>query len=64
MIRVDTKQIAGFERVGHRITDDRRLGSSRGAVLKKAHVAIDDAARMAYVEVEQDEKKATTVGFV
>ena len=31
MIHVDTKQLARFERVGHRITGDRRLGSSRGA---------------------------------
>ena len=43
MIHVDTKQLARFERVGHRITGDRRQGSSRGAGYEKAHVAIDDA---------------------
>jgi len=31
MIHVDTKQLARFEQMGHRITGDRRLGSSRGA---------------------------------
>ena len=64
MIHVDTKQLARFERVGHLITCDRRLGSSRGAGYEKAHVAIDDATRLAYVEVLPDEKQATTVGFL
>ncbi|SBO42621.1 protein of unknown function [Cyanobium sp. NIES-981] len=49
MIHVDTKQLARFERVGHRITGDRRQGSSRGAGYEKVHVAIDDATRLAYV---------------
>ncbi len=62
MIQVDTKQLARFERVGHRITGDRRLGPSLGAGYEKAHVAIDDATPLAYVEVLPDEKQATTVG--
>ena len=41
MIHVDTKQLARFDRVGHRITGDRRLGCSRGAGHEKAHVALD-----------------------
>jgi len=64
MIHVDIKQLARFERVGHRITGDRRQGSSRGAGYEKVHVAIDDATRLAYVEVLADEQKATTVGFL
>lgn len=64
MIHVDTKQLARFERVGHRITGDRRQGSSRGAGYEKVHVAIDDATRLAYVEVLADEQKATTIGFL
>ena len=64
MIHVDTKQLARFERVGHRITGDRRQGTSRGAGYEKVHVAIDDATRLAYVEVLPDEQKATTVGFL
>jgi len=64
MIHVDTKQLARFERVGHRITGDRRQGSSRGAGYEKVHVAIDDATRLAYVEVLADEQRATTVGFL
>jgi hypothetical protein len=64
MIHVDTKQLARFERVGHRITGDRRQGCSRGAGYEKVHVAIEDATRLAYVEVLPDEQKATTVGFL
>jgi transposase InsO family protein len=64
MIHVDTKQLARFERVGHRITGDRRQGCSRGAGYEKVHVAVDDATRLAYVEVLPDEQKATTVGFL
>ena len=64
MIHVDTKQLARFERIGHRITGDRRLGRSPGAGYEKAHVAIDDATRLAYVEVLPDEKQDTTVGFL
>ena len=64
MIHVDTKQLARFERVGHRITGDRRQGCSRGAGYEKVHVAVDDATRLAYVEVLPDERKATTVGFL
>ena len=64
MIHVDIKQLARFDRVGHRITGDRRLGRSAGAGYEKAHVAIDDATRLAYAEVLPDEKQATTVGFL
>jgi hypothetical protein len=64
MIHVDIKQLARFDRVGHRITGDRRLGRSPGAGYEKAHVAIEDATRLAYAEVLPDEKQATTVGFL
>jgi hypothetical protein len=64
MIHVDTKQLARFKRVGHRITGDCRLGCSHGAGYEKTHVAIDDATRLACVEVLPDEKQATTMGFL
>jgi len=43
MIHVDTKQLARFERVSHRITGDWWLGCSPGAGYEKAHVAVEDA---------------------
>jgi transposase len=64
MIHVDIKQLARFERVGHRITGDPRKGSSPGAGYEKVHVAVDDATRLSYVEVLHDEKGPTTVGFL
>jgi hypothetical protein len=64
MIHVDNKQLARFERIGHLITGDRRQGCSRGAGYEKAHVAVDDATRLAYVEVLPVEQKITTVGLL
>jgi len=63
MIHVDTKQLACFQRVGHRITGDRKQGCSRGAGFEKVHVAVEDATRLAYVEVLPDEQQSTTIGF-
>ena len=64
MIHVEIKQLARFDRVGHRITGDRRLGRSSGAGYEKVHMAIDDATRLAYDEVLPNEKQTNTVGFV
>jgi hypothetical protein len=47
MIHGETKQLARLERVKHRITGDRRQGSSGGAGYEKDHVAVDDATRLA-----------------
>jgi hypothetical protein len=64
MMHVVIKHPARFDRVGHRITGDRRLDRSPGAGHEKAHVAIDDATRLAYAEVLPDEKQATTACFL
>ena len=64
MIHVVIKQLAQFDRVGHRIAGERRLRRSPGAGYEKAHVAINDATRLAYAEVLPDEKQATTVDFL
>lgn len=49
MIHFNTKQLFSFQRMGHRITGDRRQGSSPGEGY--VHVPVDAAARPAYVEV-------------
>jgi hypothetical protein len=64
MSHLDTKQLARIVRVDDRITGDRRLSRSAGTAYKKAHLAIDDATRLADAEVLPDEKQATTVGFM
>ena len=48
---------------GHRITGDRR-GASTGMGCDVLHVAIDDATRLAYVEVLADERRRSTTGFL
>jgi len=63
LIHLDIKKLARFERVGHRITGDRR-GASEGAGYDFFHVAIDDATRLAYVEVLPDERRGSTTGFL
>src|SRR5262249_17238337 len=49
--------------VGHRITGDRR-SRVRGIGWEFVHVAIDDATRLAYVEVLPDEHGVTCVRFL
>jgi transposase InsO family protein len=63
LLHLDIKKLARFERVGHRITGDRR-GASEGAGYDFFHVAIDDATRLAYVEVLPDERRGSTTGFL
>jgi len=50
--------------VGHRITVDRQQGRAYGVGYDKVHIAVDDATRLAYVEVLADEEKPTLIGFL
>ena len=64
LLHLDVKKlgrIAGH--VGHRIHGDRRT-RIKGAGWEFVHVAIDDASRLAYVEVLVDEKSHSTVAFL
>ena len=63
LIHLDVKKLARFQRVGHRITGNR-LGASEGMGYDFFHVAIDDATRLAYVEVLPDERRGSTTGFL
>jgi len=63
LIHLDIKKLARFERMGHRITGDRRHAST-GAGYDCFHVAIDDATRLAYVEVLPDETRRSTTAFL
>lgn len=49
--------------MGHRITCSRR-GASEGMGYDFLHVAIDDATRLAYVEVLPDERRGSTTAFL
>jgi transposase InsO family protein len=62
LIHVDIKLLARIRGVGHRITGDRRT-RVRGIGWEYVHVAVDDASRLAYVEVLGDQKGLTAVDF-
>ena len=63
LIHVDVKKLGRIGRPGHRVNGDRRF-RSRGIGWEYVHVAIDDATRLVYVEVLDDEKAAPAVGFL
>jgi transposase InsO family protein len=75
LIHIDVKKLGRIhDGAGHRVTGKRgRYTSSRtdaeGMVRNTVgwefvHIAIDDATRLAYVEVLKDEKAATAIGFL
>ncbi len=63
LLPVNVKRLGRIERPGHRVHGDRRT-RARGAGWECVHVAIDDATRLAYVEVLADEKREAVVGFL
>tara|TARA_R110002073_G_scaffold34954_1_gene102903 strand:- start:33248 stop:33526 length:279 start_codon:yes stop_codon:yes gene_type:complete len=64
LIHMDIKKLGRFEKPGHRATGERNGDRYRDAGWECVHVAINDATRLAYVEVLPDEKRATTTGFM
>jgi transposase InsO family protein len=73
LIHIDVKKLGRILQPGHRITANRRsrtkhrgpAGTSIGvAGWEFCHVAIDDATRLAYVELLADETATTAIGFL
>src|SRR3954447_1406456 len=71
LIHIDIKKLAKIDGVGHRIHGDRARKVNRGGRRRRpaigyefVHVAVDDATRLAYVEVLADERARTAVGFL
>ena len=63
LLHVDVKKLGRFKRPGKRVTRDKGR-RNRGAGWEFVHVCVDDASRVAYVEVLPDEKAVTAVGFL
>jgi transposase InsO family protein len=68
LVHVDIKKLARIDGAGHRMHGDRgrqkrRRGGNRIGY-EYAHVCVDDATRLAYVEVLTDEQARTAVGFL
>jgi transposase InsO family protein len=65
MIHIDIKKLGRFNRVGHRITGDRRgQSNSRGIGWEFVHVAIDDHSRVAFAKIMASEKKHCATAFL
>ena len=63
LLHLDIKKLGKIRGVGHRITGDKRK-RARGVGWEFVHVAIDDASRLAYVEVLADERGNTAAAFL
>lgn len=63
LLHLDIKKLARIVRPGHRISGNRR-DTVRGAGWQFAHMAIDDASRLAAGELLPDERGGTAAGFL
>jgi len=69
LIHVDVKKLGRIQGgAGHRVTGHKhthtRSDGKRQVGWEYVHVCIDDATRLAYVEVLSDEKATTAIGFL
>ena len=63
LLHVDIKSLGRIARIGHRIHGDRRQ-RVRGIGWEHVHVCIDDATRLAYVEVRASLQVGDVVAFL
>ena len=63
LVHIDVKKLARIGRPGHRAHGDRRT-RTRGIGWEYVHVCVDDATRLAYIEVLEDEKAVTATAFL
>jgi transposase InsO family protein len=64
LIHIDIKKLGRIQGgAGHRVHGNRRR-SPRGGGWEYVHVCVDDATRLAYVEVLADEQASTAIGFL
>lgn len=63
LLHVDIKKLGRFAETGHRITGNRRT-RQRGIGWEHVHVCVDDASRVSYVEVLEDDTGPTAAAFV
>jgi transposase InsO family protein len=64
LVHVDVKKLARFNRPGHRVLGRGPGRFETGVGYEYVHVCVDDYSRLAYVEVLNDERAATAVGFL
>jgi len=68
LIHIDVKKLGRIARPGHRVLGRQSAGGHHQSRYhhgwEYVHVAVDDATRMAYVEVLDDEKALTAIAFL
>jgi transposase InsO family protein len=62
LLHMDVKKLGRFDRPGHALTADRTR-RSRGAGWEYVHSIVDDCSRLAYSEIQPDEKAGTVTAF-
>ena len=64
LIHIEVKKLGKFNVPGHRVLGRGPGRSNRRVGWEFVHVAVDDTTRVAYVEILDDEKGPTCVGFL
>jgi transposase InsO family protein len=68
LIHIDVKKLGRIARPGHRVLGRQSAGGHHQSRYhhgwEYVHVAVDDATRLAYVEVLDDEKAVTAIAFL
>jgi transposase InsO family protein len=68
LIHIDVKKLGRIARPGHRVLGRQSAGGHHRRLYDQGwefvHIAIDDATRLAYIEVLGDEKATTAIGFL
>ena len=68
LVHVDIKKLGRIARPGHRVTGSRASAGYHRARFEQGweyvHVCVDDATRLAFVEVLENERPATCIGFL
>ena len=66
LIHIDIKKLGRIGGVGHRITGRRpgMINRHRGIGWEFVHVCIDDASRVAFVQIMADQRKESAVAFL
>jgi transposase InsO family protein len=63
LVHIDIKKLGRINRIGHRIHGDYK-GRERGAGWERVYVCIDDATRLAFIEVRDREDRFEATAFL
>lgn len=63
LLHIDTKKLGRIERMGHRITGDRR-DTTDGAGWEFLFVAVDDHARLGFTQMKPNERRDSAMAFL